>query len=152
MDFLDLANTGSGPLQISAEEDDRRLLDAIATICTHLTTEHRPKAHGGYDVYKDERICIRLDTYVPNIDVTWRGTQVLVRSYNGSLQVNRPGCWTDYIKDVIWPMAAWAEREEREAQEAERAREWKRDFSPIGAAEYAKTHFERGEMSERDEV
>ncbi|MCY4580801.1 MAG: hypothetical protein OXD31_17375 [Chloroflexi bacterium] len=34
-----------------------------------LRTSHTSKKHGGFDQYKDDRIHISLDTYVPNVDI-----------------------------------------------------------------------------------
>ena len=38
-------------------------------VARYLRTEYQAKKHGGFDIYKDERISVSLDTYVPNVAV-----------------------------------------------------------------------------------
>jgi hypothetical protein len=68
---------------------------------------YESKKHGGYYIYEDEKIIMRYDTYVPNVDVN-------VKLLDGSLQrvyskasnssnphKYNPGKWEDYIASLI---------------------------------------------------
>lgn len=78
-------------------------------IAKHLQTDYQSKKHGGYEIYEDEKILIKSDTYYPNLDV-WvkdgdKKVLVLLRSGHGYNQEYHPGKWEVYIHNVLMPRA-----------------------------------------------
>jgi len=107
-------------------------------IAKYLKTSHETKKHGGYDIYEDEKIRIRYDTYYPNmtIDIKDTGsTMYFHRVYSGSSIDNpgtyKPGKWTQYISKLSM---------EAKKIEQQRKDEWKATVEAERLAKFGPVH------------
>ena len=98
-----------------------------SSVANHLTTHTARKSHGGWKYYRDDRIDISLDTYVPNINVKimldgeWQ--EVYSAGYHNHDRPNRykPGKWTQYLEELA--ATAGEARQAKENQQAKRDQE-----------------------------
>ena len=100
-------------------------------VATHLTTSTEKKSHGSWNFYEDDRIHIRLDTYVANISVKikvdgqWQ--DVYSAGYHNHAKPNQynHGNWTQYLHALAERAGeahALKEREQAERDRADRSR------------------------------
>ena len=68
----------------------REVAHTAGRVARLLKTSHTTKKHGGYDHYKDDRIHIRLDTYVPNVDIGRCNRRQLAHGLQRGLPLDRP--------------------------------------------------------------
>ena len=47
----------------------RTVASMARQVADYLRSEYKAKKHGGYAIYRDERVIVVLDTYVPNVTV-----------------------------------------------------------------------------------
>ena len=134
-------NTG---IDTHGEEIDRvgpfDVARSAMLVVKYLTTGRTTKKHGGYKHYQDRRLWIRLDTYVPNLDiqvmVDGKREMVYSAAYNShaSPQIYRRGKWVSYLKNVLLPKAEKAEKEQEKSQHEKDERERKRRYTPVDDA------------------
>ena len=106
-------------------------------VADNLRTEYQSKKHGGYAIYRDERVIVGLDTFVPNVSVrlvdgSEFGRCVFSAAYHSydRPEVYRPGQWTDYLAGLF--EKAKEVKEKREAvRAAERQLDHERRFAPV---------------------
>jgi len=114
---------------------NEQLLDAVALVAKYLKTSYVAKSHGGYERYDDDKVCVELDTYVPNLAVyVKRGNAqelVLHFNYGGFAQKYRPGKWQQYIMNVLLPRAEEAFYAELDYREDEVRQRHHEDFGPV---------------------
>ncbi|MDO8610989.1 MAG: hypothetical protein Q7R95_10700 [bacterium] len=90
------------------------MINKLICIANYLRTSYKGKGHGGYNIYKDDKIIIQYDTYYPNVDVSikindkWE--QVLNHSGHGINYQHRSGKWEEYVSDILYPKAVEARR------------------------------------------
>jgi len=106
--------------------------EEIKMIAKELRTGYEGKKHGGYEIYEDDKIKIKNDTFAPNlfvyVKVDGKEHLVLLRS-RGNNQEHHQGKWEQYLHN-LYPKALKA-REEREAKEQEaKTREKNQKFGP----------------------
>ena len=106
-------------------------------VATHLRTRYQAKKHGGFDIYKDERIIVSLDTYVPNVTVrlvdgSEFGQCVFSAAYHSHSRpdVYRPGKWTEYLTGLNEKSLS-AREALKVAEAAARQKDHDRRYSPI---------------------
>lgn len=103
-------------------------------VARYLTTHHSSKKHGGYDIYEDDKIKISYDTYFPNVSISIKDGEKLIpvysRSGHGSIGLNKPGKWVDYIK-ALAEKAAKIKNEREEAATIRRRQEHEKHFGAI---------------------
>ena len=119
------------------EVTPRRVAQVAGHVARVLRTNHTSKKHGGFDHYRNDRIHISLDTYVPNVDIRvkvedgWRYVYSAVYHSIDRPTVFRRGKWLDYL------FGEFHERtEQRQAaidadREARRQAHHRKHFSPI---------------------
>ena len=91
-----------GPDQ-SSEQDPLEIARMAYRVATVMTTSTQGKKHGSYLKYRDERVAISLDSYVPNIEIwdTESGDESAVyrAAYHNhhNPYVFIPGDWTSHL-------------------------------------------------------
>lgn len=133
--FLNSCQSGT-QFKITGANVSERVFDAVVTVCEYLYTESVGKSHGCYHIYEDEKIVVRLDTYVPNIAVfvKFRDGEkqaVLLSNYSGDVSCYKPGAWEKYLQDVLWPKAQLMETLERQQRADGEAMYRRVNFDPI---------------------
>ena len=107
-----------------------------------LTTGHAPKKHGGYNLYRDEKIVIALDTYVPNMEIQivsndgkGRPITVFSAAYHslGHPTIFRPGHWMDRLEQ-LHRRALEVEEERRAQRERNEAEDLELRYAPVDDA------------------
>ena len=132
--------------------DDRptpeTIFNAACMVANELQNKYIDKKHGGYAVYRDDRIRVTLDTYAPNVAVRIihsadRDETVFSCAYHsaGSPNVYRPGAWVSYLLDRLLPMAMEVAKERRTE---EHTRQVKREAMLFGPVDDAAIFAEKG--------
>lgn len=85
------------------QETARKVASVAGRVARLLRSYHTTKKHGGYDHYKDERIHISLDTFVPNVSIRvkvgdkWQYVYSAAYHSTDRPMVFRRGRWMDYL-------------------------------------------------------
>lgn len=111
------------------------LANKIITVCEYLKTDYVSKKHGGYNIYRDDKIILETDTYVPNtcakvILPNNMIEYVFSASYSGQISCYHTGKWEEYLdqlyqKAIAIQMQKEKERIEEEIEEEEKAKKIK---------------------------
>ncbi len=137
--FFQLLNgQGSSSFKIRGEEGmplpSEELFNQLVTVVTNLRTRYEMKGYGSYDFYEDDKISIRLDTYVPNL-VVWLKMPndkdcVFSSDYAGNVRIYHHGVWEKYVAK-LGEKALLAEKLVDLNREEERRRQIENDFAEI---------------------
>lgn len=116
-------------------DETRKIRREAALVANTLTTDHKPKKHGGYNYYKDDKLTICLDTCVANLDIYLSdGTQVFDASYGADMvSCFHRGRWQAYLSKVAL-RAAQEDSQRRGVRQAEERRQREASFCPIDDA------------------
>lgn len=79
------------------------VIDQATRIARNLTTGYESKKHGGYDIYDDDKIYIKYDTYYPNLSVQIKDENNTVVLSSSEYRVGQLhyGKWVDYLYTFI---------------------------------------------------
>jgi len=121
-------------------------VDILIDIACYLTTRHELKKHGGYNVYEDDKIIIRYDTYFPNVSVDIKKdgqfVTVFFRSGHGSNSMYKRGEWEAYIQTLA-PKVIAAKATEKSIIETKEQEQHQSAFGPIDDGDVFKKNSER---------
>ena len=114
----------------------RRIATMAMDVANVMTTSHTEKSHGGYNYYSDGMIEIRLDTYVPNLEILIIRDGMYTPVFRASHQHHEspsrynPGRWCGHLVNLA--ETAREMREQRTVSNAvdKRLREMSR-YSPV---------------------
>ena len=114
----------------------REVAHTAGRVARLLKTSHTTKKHGGYDHYKDDRIHIRLDTYVPNVDIAvtidgnWHTVYSAAYHSIDRPSTYRPGKWVDYLFGELTERADQRQAAHDADREVRRETHERTHFSP----------------------
>lgn len=113
---------------------EKGVINEIILICNYLTTRTTYKKHGGYNIYEDDMILAKLDTFVSNTELSVKVGEshvaVFSANYCGDVYKYNPGAWELYLRKLA--DKARLAKEDKLLKDMEIREEYKRkNFGPV---------------------